>query len=186
MPLLNRLAQSKGLSDFDWVVVMDDDFLFERGSISSFLAIAGRAGFALAQPAHAADSIRSYWFFSLFDPLALARMTTFVEIGPIVAVQREWVDRVLPFPEGSGMGWGMEFRWFDLRTQGARLGIVDWVTLRHLEPVGKSYDNSPEEQCVREMLHERGHRSVGEIQNIEAIWRPWQRRPSWVRNPLSG
>jgi len=180
MPLLNRLAQGKNLSEFDWVVVMDDDFEFVRGTISLFLALAGRAGLALAQPAHAVDSQRAFWFFSLYKPVAVARLTTFIEIGPAVAIHREWASHVLPFPEGSGMGWGLDIEWSDLRTQGARLGIVDWATLRHLQPVGKSYDNSPEDERTCRLLLDRGFQSLGDFQKTEAVWRPWQRRPPWL------
>ncbi|MGH9356753.1 MAG: hypothetical protein ACRD10_11545, partial [Terriglobia bacterium] len=180
MPLLNRLMEGMDLPSFDWVVVMDDDFVFVRGSLSSFLAIAARAGLALAQPAHALDSLRSHWFFTLYNPVAVTRLTTFVEIGPIVAIHQDWAERILPFPEASGMGWGLAFQWSDLRARGARLGIVDWVTLRHLEPVGKGYDNSPENERLQCLMRERGIQSLRHFQKTELVWRPWQHRPPWL------
>ena len=52
-PLLNRLIREKDLSQFDWVVVTDDDVAFDTGSLAAFLWTAEKAGLALAQPAHA-------------------------------------------------------------------------------------------------------------------------------------
>ncbi|MGH9355845.1 MAG: hypothetical protein ACRD10_06915 [Terriglobia bacterium] len=181
MPLLNRLMKGENLASFDWVVVMDDDFVFVRGSLSSFLAIAGHAGLALAQPAHSVKSQRAFWFFTLYNPVAVARLTTFVEIGPIVAIHQDWAERILPFPEASGMGWGLDIQWSDLRRAGARLGIVDWVTLRHMQAVGRGYDNSGEDERASRLLLDRGFRSLRDLQKTQAVWRPWQRHAPWVR-----
>jgi len=178
--LLNDLLAGADLSAFDWVVVMDDDFEFQRGSLESFLTIADGAGISLAQPARAYGRYRSFRLINR-DPLGVARLTSYVEIGPVIAVNQAWASRILPFPQGYGMGWGLDLLWSDLRREGLRLGVIDWVTINHLSPVGRAYDNSPEKQRLTKMLHDRGFKSIEETQKTLAVWRPWQPRPLWLR-----
>lgn len=178
--LLNLLIAGRDLAEFDWVVMMDDDFEFARGSLASFLAIADAAHISLAQPARAYGRYRTFRLINC-DPLSVARLTSYVEIGPIVAVSRPWAPRILPFPEGYGMGWGLDLLWSDLREEGLQPGVIDWVTINHLSPVGKTYDNSPEKQRLVRMLEERGLNSIEEMQKTLAIWRPWQPQPPWLR-----
>lgn len=177
-PLLNGLIDGESLSEFDWVVVADDDILLERGSMADFLAIASRAGMAIAQPSHSSSSFSNY-AITQCHASAIARLTTFVEIGPMFAIGSGWFDRLLPFPEGTGMGWGLDIAWSDLTAKGARLGIIDWVTVRHLHPMGKNYDNTPEQRRYDEALRARGLDSYHEIQKTLAVWRPWQLRVPW-------
>ena len=177
--LLNRLIQGEDLSAFDWVVVMDDDVRFKRGSMAQFLAIAEAAGMALAQPAHTMGSFVSHGI-TLCQPLAVARLTTFVEVGPIFAVNRAWVSKLMPFPEDYEMGWGLDVEWSDLRAHGARLGVVDWVTLRHLQPVAKGYDDAPECERLKRSLRARDVQSIADIHKAVAVWRPWQSRCPWM------
>jgi hypothetical protein len=177
-PLLNSLIAGTDLEKFDWIVIMDDDLEFQRGSLACFLAIAHAAGISLAQPARAYGRYRSFRLINC-DPLSIARLTSYIEIGPIVAVNRVWAPRILPFPDGFGMGWGLDLLWSDLRREGLRMGVIDWVTINHLNPVGKTYDNSPEKQRLVKMLRDRGHDSIEEMQNTLASWRPWEPRPPW-------
>jgi hypothetical protein len=179
-PLLNALVAGTDLAEFDWVIIIDDDFEFERGSFASLLAIADAAGIALAQPSRAYGRYRTFRIINC-DPLSIARLTTYVEIGPVIAVSRAWVRRILPFPDGYGMGWGLDLLWSELRKEGLRLGVIDWVTIKHLSPVGKTYDNSPEKQRLVRMLQERGLNSIEEMQTSVAAWRPWERHPNWLR-----
>jgi hypothetical protein len=177
--LLNRLIHGKNMSDFDWIVVVDDDIAFEYGSLNAFLALAARAGMAIAQPAHTASSFSSHPI-TICQPLAIARLTTFVEIGPVFAVNRAWHSRVLPFPEDNGMGWGLDVAWSDLQTEGARLGIIDWVPLLHLYPVARDYDTTEEESRLQESLRTRGFQSLRDLQKTVAVWHVWRSRPPWL------
>lgn len=177
--LLNRLIRGKDMSDFDWIVVVDDDIVFEYGSLAAFLAIAQRAGLAIAQPAHTFSSFSSHPI-TICHLLAIARLTTFVEIGPVFAVNRTWQSRVLPFPEDNGMGWGLDVEWSDLQTYGARLGIIDWVPLRHLHPVSNSYDTTPEKSRLEELLRARGLQSIRDLQRTTAVWHVWHSHPPWL------
>jgi len=176
--LLNKLIREKDFSDFDWIVVIDDDILLKHGSLAAFLALAQRAGMGIVQPAHALASFSNHPI-TVCDPLAIVRLTTFVEIGPVFAVNREWYDKVLPFPEDIGMGWGLDIAWSDLQAYGARLGIVDWVTLRHLHPTAKEYETAQEQKRLDESLHVRRFQSLADLQKTVAIWHVWQSSPPW-------
>ena len=70
-----------------WLVVADDDLVFTRGSLVSLLDVCRRAGFDLAQPARSDDN-RMHEFNVAHEitrarNLSRARLTTFVEIGPL-------------------------------------------------------------------------------------------------------
>lgn len=178
--LLNSLIAGASIAEFDWVIVADDDFEFHHGSLASFLGIAQAAGLSLAQPAHVFSDYRAY-AINRGSRFAVARLTTFVEIGPVFAVNRAWASRVLPFPEGFEMGWGLALIWSDFRKEGARLGIVDWVTIKHLTPFGKAYDNLPEQERLDKMLRDRGLNSIEAMQETLAVWPPWSPRAPWLK-----
>jgi hypothetical protein len=177
--LLNSLLSVKYFADFDWVLVLDDDVALHRGSLAAFVGLAQRTGMSLTQPAHAFGRYRSFRV-NCCHPLSVARLTTYVEIGPIFAVSRRWAKRILPFPEDFKMGWGLDVLWSDLIEEGALLGVIDWVTLNHLSPLARDYNRSPEYQRMLQVLHERGHSSLREIQKTLAVWRPWQEQPPWT------
>jgi glycosyltransferase involved in cell wall biosynthesis len=178
-PLLNRLTSGLDLERYDWVVVSDDDVALDHGAVDELLAVAEAAGLDFVQPAHTERSHREN-AITVRRPLSVARRTTFVEIGPVFAVRRPWASRVVPFPDDHGMGWGLELEWFDLERSGARLGIVDAVALRHLDPVGKGYAKVEELDRLRSRLDARGLSDMADVQQTLATWRPWQRRPAWV------
>lgn len=177
--LANRLIREVAPSPEDWVVVADDDVLVPDG-IARLVSVGEAARFGLCQPAHSSASFASH-------PITAqrrhrrARWTTYVEIGPVFAVAPAWRDRLLPFPEDLGMGWGLELLWMDLQREGLRLGVVDEVTMEHLVPPGLTYDLHPEGRRLQAMLHERGASVLGDLQRTRASWWTWQRKPHWVR-----
>ncbi|MGH9447667.1 MAG: hypothetical protein ACRD3O_18350 [Terriglobia bacterium] len=177
--LLNSLIAGRDLAEFDWIIVMDDDFEFQRGSLASFLAAAQEAQVSLAQPAHVFRGHRAFRI-NCAHPLSVARLTTFVEIGPIFAVNRVWARKILPFPDDYGMGYGLDILWSDLRHEGARLGVIDWITIKHLGPLASDYAYAPEQNRVLRTLQDRGLQSVEDMQKTLDSWRPWQRRPPWL------
>jgi hypothetical protein len=137
-------------------------------------------GFGIAQPAQHPDGA---WRHDITREraLTLARETTFVEIGPLLVVSGPWVPRVLPFPEGFGMGWGLDVVWTDLRREGCRLGVVDCVCVRQRAPEGgREYDTGPEGERLRSMLRERGLERPVDAQCTLRSWRVWQARPPWL------
>ena len=177
LPLLNETLVLHGRPE-GVVVLSDDDLEFVRGDVTELSGLATLAGLGLAQPAHVVGSEVSHGITRVV-PRSRARLTTFVESGPLVAVAAEWLDRVLPLPAARGMGWGVELDWIDLRHEGCRLGIVDAVQIRHLGKVGATYDDAAVRERMRGELAARGVSDWGPLQRTLATWRPWRRRPPW-------
>lgn len=163
-----------------WVVLCDDDVQFARGDVVRLVAECAAAGFGLAQPAHAPGSHVSHPH-TRAAPRSRARSVPYVEAGPVSVVAPEWSERVLPLPAWRGMGWGLELEWMDLRREGCVLGVVDRVTYLHLDPVGRTYDEDAERRRMAADLVERGIDDLAAVQVTLATWRPWRRRPPWVR-----
>jgi hypothetical protein len=174
MELLNRLLPRA--VNCDWLVIADDDVRVIGGSLGLFLYVAEKARFAFAQPAHSERSYRSHPI-TLRWPGAVARLTSFVEVGPLVAIRRPWLDSVIPFP--PGMGWGVDVGWTDLMGRGARFGIVDIVAICHLTPSASAYAREDEQARLERALRSRHVHSLGELQSTLAVWRPWQKKPRW-------
>jgi hypothetical protein len=166
------------------VVVADDDAVFVRGSLASFLETMAAAQLDLAQPGHVLRSNISHRI-TWRRPLSRARLTTFVEIGPLFAVDPAWRDRIMPFPSGIGMGWGLELDWMDLRADGCRLGIVDATPIRHLSPFAAAYAPDEEIAKLTRLLEERGAPDWRGLRRTVATWRPWRRRPPWLQSSRS-
>jgi hypothetical protein len=182
--LVNRLLAAKPPGPDDHVVIADDDAVFVRGDLVSFVAVAEQAGLDLAQPAHVLWSNISHRI-TWMRPLSRARLTSFVEIGPIFAVAPAWRDRVLPFPDGVGMGWGLELQWIDLREEGCRLGIVDSTPVRHLARFATAYAPDEEIERLTRLLEERGAPGWRGLRRTLATWRHWQGRPPWLQSSRS-
>ena len=183
--LVNRLLLSAPVPDDAFVVVADDDVRLP--SLGWFLRLVRRAAFDLAMPAHRRHLSHLSHAVTLRARWSVARVTEFVEIGPLFAVSPAWRDAVLPFPDDIGMGWGLEADWHVLHQRGARLGIVDAVPMRHLAPVATSYEQAGERARMAERLAAAGLGGLHEIQGTLATWRPWQRTPPWLaaRRPRS-
>jgi hypothetical protein len=122
--------------DNEWVVLADDDVRLTRGNLGRFVAIADRCRFDIAQPGHDRRGFINFGI-TASKPLARARLTSFVEIGPLFAVSPASQSAVLATFRGARMGWGLEAIWYAM---GLRLGIVDEIRMRHLAPAGKEYD----------------------------------------------
>jgi hypothetical protein len=178
-PLLNALYA--GLpSRFDgYVLLSDDDYCFTRGGLRTFVAVAAAAGFGLAQPAHNRMSRISHWV-TAGRRLTIARATTFVEVGPLVAVSPAWRHRVLPLAD-DGMGWGLDLMWSDLRQEGCGLGVVDACLINHLHTVVGSagYDVDAERPRMEPFYEERGgyHTALRTL----STWWPWRRATAIAR-----
>jgi hypothetical protein len=177
--LVNRLLAERPAAPRAHIVVADDDAEFVRGSLAAFLETAAAAQLDLAQPAHVLRSNISHRI-TWRRPLSRARLTTFVEIGPLFAVAPAWRDRVMPFPPGIGMGWGLELDWMDLRADGCRLGIVDATPIRHLSRFAAAYAPDEEIAKLTRLLEERGAPGWRGLRQTLGTWRPWRARPPWA------
>ena len=137
--LLNKLAAQSGTDPDRYLVFADDDVEIARGELPISSRSSPLQVLDLAQPAHAVGSHYSHRLTAA-RPWSIARRTGYVEIGPLIVVAPAWRDRIVPFPAGFGMGWGLEMLWSGLQAQGCRLGIVDTVRVRHLERPAVTYD----------------------------------------------
>lgn len=184
LPLLNELV-TRAAAETGWLVVSDDDVVFARGSIVQLVALCAEANLDLAQPARCDDNSRHE--YNVAHPItrvqrfSRARTTTFVECGPLFVVGPRWRDRIVPFPEDRGMGWGVELDWNELHGQGCRLGIVDGVRIEHHGVPGAEYDFAQHVRCMHAELAERGLRGWADVQRTLEVWRPWHRLPPWSR-----
>jgi len=176
-PLLNRL-----LADVSrpaaCLVVADDDVVLPGSSLIDFLYIARRCCFGIAQPAHLPSSLISHQI-TRRRRWSIARLTTFVEIGPLFSVSAHWRNRVLPFPSDVGMGWGLEAAWMRLQAEGCRLGIVDATPMQHVNPPNVSYVSPEDEFRSQQALRELGVRRWRDTQRTLDVWRPWHGEPAW-------
>ena len=174
--LLNEVLGTLGGS-YEWLVVSDDDVTFARGDVVALRRRCERAGLDLAQPGRADSGVSHP--ITAARRLSRARRTSFVEIGPLFVVGPRWRDRILPFPAGVGMGWGLELDWFGLAEEGCVLGIVDSMPVRHEGTAGEDYDAEGEYERLLQLFAARGM-SWSDVQLTLDTWRPWQPWPPWA------
>jgi hypothetical protein len=158
------------------VAISDDDYLFARGRLETAIGVAVAAGFGLSGVSHDHRSHVSHGF-TYGRALSLARLTSFVEVGPLVIVAPDWRGRILPMPEEFGQGHGLDAAWPDLRREGCRLGLIDAALIRHLHPP-HCVDEGRGVELFHSMLARRGGYRAA-LTN-EAVWRPWHLSPPWV------
>ena len=127
---INALLAAAPERRAEWTLVVDDDVALPPHFLDRFLAICEVFALDLAQPAQTLMS-HSAWKVTRRRPAALARLTRFVEIGPVTAFRRGPAAELLPFPE-LRYGWGLDLHWAALAAErGWRLGVVDAVPVRH-------------------------------------------------------
>jgi hypothetical protein len=177
LPLLNRILDR--IQPADWTVVSDDDLDFRRGNVIEFVQMCQQLQFDLAQPARDRRTQVTHPI-TRRARLSRARLTSFVESGPLWAVSPGWRDRVLPLPEHRGMGWGVEIDWHDRYREGMRLGILDALPIAHVGPPAAEYDWREMNRAMKAELAARGNpRWEGMVETL-GTWRPWQKHPPWV------
>jgi hypothetical protein len=174
--LLNRLTKMvDSLGAERYLLMIDDDVDIAAGGLRRFVKTAAILGLDLAQPAHCPKSVVS-WQFTLARGLCLARLTTFVECGPVVLFSPRGRDVLLPYPEHLRMGWGVEVGFAGLAEQHKlRLGIVDAVRMRHLSSVANAYSFKEEYDLSRAELARGGLSSYEDIQVVLRRWGMFQR-----------
>jgi len=154
----------------DWLLIVDDDVVLPPGFLDTFLFVAERCGFALAQPAHAFAS-HAAWPVTRRRPGLLARRTRFVEIGPVTAIRSAAFPALLPFPD-LAMGWGLDAHWSAVAAgAGHALGIVDATPIRHLRPIAATYPRAAAEEEAARFLANRPYVTRTEAAETLAAWR---------------
>ncbi|PWJ55119.1 hypothetical protein SAMN06264364_10440 [Quadrisphaera granulorum] len=167
----------------DYWVITDDDVRLPAGGMQLLLRVAAAAGLDVSGPSH---SYTSFWShrFTLKRPLSIARLTHFVEIGPIVVLSPRARAALLPLPTASVTGWGLESYWSSLRRPDLRCGLIDAVTVRHLTPMGTGYDAEAEYERGVEFAQSLGvddfQADQRAMMTTVATWRPGQVSPPWV------
>ncbi len=166
---LNALLAGRDLATYDWVVVLDDDIALPGGFLDAFLCAADAAGLALAQPAHRRRS-HAAWDVTRRRPGATARITSFVEIGPLTAFSREAAAALLPFPD-LRMGWGLDAHWAAVaRDRGWAIGVVDATPIEHLvRPTASSYPREAATAEARAFLADRPYVRRDEVRTLRVI-----------------
>lgn len=167
---------------FDGILlVCDDDAVISRRHARLFLRLVRMSALDVAQPSHLYRSHTS-WPYVRRQLFSFVRLTGFVEQGPLVAFSPAGASQCFPLREDVGMGWGLESDWARLALRGLRLGIVDAVGVRHLNPVSQAYDRAAAERAGRRALSDAGFQSYGAMQVTFQRWRPTRRAPAWIRD----
>jgi hypothetical protein len=161
--LLNGLLGSGRLDPYDYALVCDDDVHLPEGFVDAYLDLVQRHDLALAQPARAHGSFIDHAIVEQMDGLD-ARLTRFVEIGPVFSMRRDAVRLLVPFDEASPMGWGYDYVWpVVIEEAGLRMGIVDATPVAHdLRRPAAHYDVMAEQRVMKAFLDARPHVSRAE------------------------
>jgi GT2 family glycosyltransferase len=164
---LNALLAEHPATDYDWVLVVDDDIVLPRRFLDTFLCAAEGAGLRLAQPAHRLHS-HAAWAVTRRRAGATVRETSFVEIGPVTAFHRDAVAELLPFPDGLRMGWGLDVHWAALaREHGWSIGVVDATPIGHTQrPAASAYPRAAAEAEARAFLEGRPYVRRDEVRTL--------------------
>ncbi len=163
-----------------WLVIADDDVTFERGDLNASVALAALAELDISQPSHATRSHLN-WDVCRHRPRSNARLTRFVDQGPVIILSPRARKRLVPLPEELGMGWGVEAVWATYAD--LRIGVLDAVTIVHESPVTRGgYDIDAEWAQAMTLLHLHGKNDWSELQKELARWRVGEPRPQWVGN----
>ncbi len=129
--IINELLADETLSNYEHVLLVDDDVVLPHAFVDHFISLQRHLGFALAQPARTS---RSFIDHPIVEQQrgTVARQTRFVEIGPVVSFHRSIFEVVFPFDLTSPMGWGYENVWSARLTERKQtLGIIDAVPVDH-------------------------------------------------------
>jgi GT2 family glycosyltransferase len=168
---INALLARHRLSDYDWLIVADDDIDLPRGFLDRFLGLAEHFDLSLAQPAHRLRSHAS-WRLTRRRPGSIVRETRFVEIGPLTLLAPRTFETLLPFPD-LRMGWGLDAHWAAIaRDRGWRLGIIDATPIAHrARPAGNAYSREQALTEARAFLADHNYLPASESQRTLAVHR---------------
>jgi hypothetical protein len=149
---------------------VDDDVALPGGFLDGFIALAEAFEFDLAQPAQTLAS-HAAWPAARRLPLAIARQTNFVEIGPVTAFGHRAAAELLPFPD-LRMGWGLDLHWAAVADErGWRLGVIDALPVRHeTRAVGGGYSTEQATAEAQGFLAGRPYVDAGEAGRTLALY----------------
>jgi len=165
--LINTLLANANLSDFEYILVIDDDIELPGNFLNDYLEYIRQYDLALAQPARTLDSYIDHPFVGRMPGLT-ARLTRFVEIGPLFSIRRDLFDLLLPFDESSPMGWGYDLAWpVMVESNKLKMGIVDATPVTHnLRKPVSNYDFGEAQAAMDRYLERNPHLSFDEAFTI--------------------
>lgn len=152
--LLNKIFNElENLDYYDYIIISDDDIVIHKDFIDVYIDIVDKYKLRIAQPARAEHSYNVHKIV-LENKSLLARTTNFVEIGPIFSFHKSVYSHVIPFPENSEMGWGLDYIWpKTAENNNFSIGIVDLVPVDHsYRPQSKTYSNDINKKLMQELL----------------------------------
>jgi hypothetical protein len=175
--LMNLLLSRFDWRSYEYVVISDDDITLPHGFLDAFLSLQIKHDLALAQPARTPWSRASHSFVRQ-KLRTEARVTRFVEIGPITSIRRDLASLLLPFDEESPMGWGYDLVWpLVVEGAGLRLGIVDATPCDHtMRGQAAMYSGSAELVRMGDYLTKRRHLELEDA----LVVRETIRSSSWI------
>lgn len=151
--LLNMIIDDIDISQYDYLIITDDDIVVHDAFIDVYIDSLEKYDLKLAQPSRTRFSYNAH-------PIVLqkkntsARITNFVEIGPIFSFHKSIYKDVLPFPTEAEMGWGLDFIWPKIgEKNNFNLGIVDLIAVDHsYRPQSKTYSNDQNRVLMENLL----------------------------------
>lgn len=151
---INLALSGYDLSAFDWLLIVDDDIALPPDFLDLFVYFCWRERLQLAMPAHCFLSHKSFTVTERHWG-SVARLTNFVEIGPVTLLHASLFATLTPFPS-LRFAWGLDVLWSsEAKRKGWRLGVVDATPVRHLRPIGQSYDSRQAMQEGQDFLDAR-------------------------------
>lgn len=162
---LNAMLAAHDLTAYDHVLLVDDDVELPRGFTDRLIWAVERSGLLLAQPAHRRHS-HAAWPVTRRRFLHPARLTHYVEIGPVTLLRGAALEQLIPFPADLTMGWGLDNHWGALAGEaGWPIGVVDSTPLLHLNPVAGVYGTGDVIEAARTFLKDRPY-----VTREQAAW----------------
>ncbi len=162
---LTAMLQSHHLAAYDHVLLVDDDVDLPRGFTDRLIWAVERSGLLLAQPAHRRHS-HAAWPVTRRQLPHAARLTHFVEIGPVTLLRGAALRQLVPFPADLTMGWGLDVHWAAVAREAHwPIGVVDSTPLLHRNPVAGGYGRERVVDAARTFLRDRPY-----VTRDEAAW----------------
>jgi len=170
--LINQLLAKNDLTNFDVVMVFDDDIILPKYFLDRFLEIQYFCDFSLCQPCRNHNSWIDHPIVKQVEG-SLARQTRFVEIGPVFSIRSDAFPLLLPFDESSPMGWGIDFVWpWLIESKNKKMGIIDAIPIDHsLRKPFFHYDWRPVVEQQNEYLAKTPHLSPEETFQVVKDYR---------------
>ena len=143
---------------FDWLLIMDDDVDLPAGFLNTMITVCEKYDLAVAQPAQTRYS-NANWSVARRHFASVARLTEFVEIGPVTLIRADAARFLTPFPADLRYGWGLDFHWAAVaKEHNLRMGVVDIAAVRHVSrKVASTYSWDAAQEEGREFLRTVEH-----------------------------